>query len=397
MKGKFRILIVDDEDNILRSLSSMMADCSGQTYQVSLDTATNNRLALQRFKDIPFDLVSLDMNMPDFDGQQNVLAGIQLLEALREIDPTLPLIILSGEDESTIRTMLQAKNLENYDVFLKNKSSGTELCRKVSALLHESEIGLLAAGETEPHYFKRQDMVNLQAVVSSIEANGEAHISIIEREDTLPDLAGQHWRGIGSYGLLRQEPVDVVGVRDNRLVVISSSEITFLEDFYRNKILTLRSDLNGLTGKVVDFKPDANRIGVEISSAPAYLTAKKFWRATADTKDPLPIGTEVDILGETSGRLNIRRSQTWIANNQGEEFEIVKSTVVGLIGKVVRPLDEENNGRIEIVSENAPDPLGTMHWQVLPFDKQLYIPGELVEVVGVHNKKLLVQEHHTDK
>lgn len=391
MRNRFRILIVDDEDNILRSISRMLQDYSADT-----DTAIGNTQALNRFKQIPYDLAILDMNMPDFDGQPNKLAGIKLLEKLREIDPLLPIIILTGEDEATIKTMLKAKNLEIVDAFFKNSpGAGRELCQKVDDLLNESEVALRTAGETEPVFFKRKDILNLQGVVGKIEKKCEGQIFIKANEAVLPGLLDTPWLARAGYGPLREEPVDIIGVQDNKFVVIGSDKTVFVRDFYRNEILVHKNDLEGLVGEVVNVDERMKRHGVRITSsnAPEYLTSKKYWQAVTDDNTFLQIYTEVDILGERGERLSIRPHQTLIRNSKGQEVEVTKAQLGGLIGKVVHPIDEEEQGDILIISEEAPEILTEGGWQATSSEGIIFIPGERVEVLATKDKKLLVREY----
>lgn len=419
MRGQYRILIVDDDDdNILRNISRMLRD-----YSVSTDTATNNQYALNGFQQIPYDLAILDMDMPDFDGEPNPVAGINLLEKLRNIDDTLPVIILTGEDEVTIRTMLKARDIKNVDVFLKNSpGAGHELYNKVQALLNESEVSVLAMGETRPNFFKRKDFVNLQGVVSSIENDDgfdraeawervfyeegvvsktendrEGHVFIIEREGILPTLIDRHWLAKAGYGELRAEPVDIVGVRDNKFVVIGSNNVLFLRDFYRNEVLVHKNHLENLVGKIVDVKNSMKRLEVRITSsnAPEYLTSKRSWQAVTDDNTLLPMHTEVDVLGEKGGKLRVRPHQTLILNEKGEEIPITEEFLNELIGRVVKPIDEAEKGTISIISEQASDILKSGHWQAISGDETIFIPGEKVEVFGVKDKKLLVREYIT--
>lgn len=388
MRGQFRILIVDDEDNFLRSISRMLQDKSFST-----DTASNNEQALNRFRQIPYDMVIVDMNMPDFDGEPNKLAGIKLVERLREIDVTLPTIILTGEDDATIRTMLAAKKLQHIDIFLKNLSSGDELVHKIDQLLKESEITLLAAGVAEPVSFKRTAILNLQGVVSRIDGDS-GQVFIIEREGVLPRLIGHYWLAKAGYGQLREEPVDIIGVQANRFVVTGTDNIVFLRDFYRNNILAHKKDLQNLVGEIVDVNEQLKRHGVQITSGhtPEYLASKRYWQAITDADSLLPMYSEVDILGERDGKLRIRLHQTLILDENGVEAEVTEAHVSGLLGKVVTPIDEDDQGTLQIISDQTPDVLGGARWQATTSDEMIFIAGERVEVVGIKDKKLLVAE-----
>ncbi|MCB0208831.1 MAG: response regulator [Anaerolineae bacterium] len=397
MRGQYRILIVDDDDNILRNISRMLRD-----YSASIDTATNNPYAFTIFQQMPYDLAILDMNMPDFDGEPNALAGINLLKKLRTLDDTLPVIILTGEEEVKIKTMLKASDIKNVDIFLKNSpGAGDELYDKVKTLLNESEVSILATGESRPNFFKRKDFVNLQGVVSSIESdhqakNGdEGHIFIIEGAGVSPSLLDRHWPAKGAYGKLRAEPVDIIGIRNNKFVVIGSNHMLFLHDFYRNKVLVHKNHLKNLVGKVVEVKDKMNRLEVRITSsnAPEYLTSKRSWQAVTDDDTLLPLHTEVDILGEKGGKLRVRPHQTMILNEQGQEVPITEEILNDLIGKVVKPIDEADKGTILIISEQASDAIKNVYWQAIADDELIFIPGENVKVAGVKEKKLLIREY----
>ena len=394
MRGQFRILIVDDEDTILRSIPSMLRD-----YSADIDTASDNNQALSRFQKAPYDLVSLDMNMPDFDGEPNPVAGINLLEKLREIDDTLPAIILTGEDEITIRSMLNAKNMKNVDVFLKNSpGADRELIGKVGKLLDECEVSIQAVGEAEPSLFSRKDIVSLQGVVSSLGSDREGHVFIEERDGYLPEIMGRHWLAQAAYSDLRAEPVDIIGVRDNSFVVVGSNSVLFLRDYYRNNILVHKRDLEGLVGEVVSVDERTNRNGIRITSsnAPEYLTSKKSWQAISENSELLPLQTQVDILGESGGRLIIKPHQISILNEHGQEVSISKAEINNLLGRVAEPIDEDECGAISIISEQASDIIKDGYWQAKSLDEMVYIPGEIVEVFEVRDKKLIVREHIAD-
>ncbi len=83
MKEK-SILLVDDEDIIRDSMSS---DLRGANFQVS--AASCGADAIELFKNDSFDLVVTDLMMEGMD-------GIQVLEQVKEIDPEIAVIILTG-------------------------------------------------------------------------------------------------------------------------------------------------------------------------------------------------------------------------------------------------------------------------------------------------------------
>lgn len=95
------ILIVDDQEDIRRSLRGILED---EGYQVLTADNGNDALALAR-EEAP-DLVLLDIWMPGLD-------GIQTLERLKNLLPDLTVVMMSGH--GTIETAVKATKLGAYD------------------------------------------------------------------------------------------------------------------------------------------------------------------------------------------------------------------------------------------------------------------------------------------
>ena len=85
-KGTERILLIDDEDPIVRMEKQMLERLG---YDVTERTSSVE--ALEAFRDSPgkFDLVITDMTMPN-------MTGVQLSQILLEIRPDIPIIICTG-------------------------------------------------------------------------------------------------------------------------------------------------------------------------------------------------------------------------------------------------------------------------------------------------------------
>lgn len=93
-----RILLVDDEPNIREALRDYLAAID--EHQVV--TAASGAEALEHFNRDSFDCAFLDLKMPG-------MTGIELLARLRKIDPTLPVVIMTGFPslDAAIDTMRQ--------------------------------------------------------------------------------------------------------------------------------------------------------------------------------------------------------------------------------------------------------------------------------------------------
>lgn len=81
-----KILIVDDEPDILLILHSILSESDGD-YEIT--SASSGEEALQVFRRESFDLVVTDMKMPRMD-------GLELLQRIRELDESTEVIILTG-------------------------------------------------------------------------------------------------------------------------------------------------------------------------------------------------------------------------------------------------------------------------------------------------------------
>ena len=96
-----RILLVDDERLVRRSMEKTLLRGG-----FDVDTAENVveglalfEEALEDDEDGPFDIAILDLNMPNFEGVEDSNAGLKLLTKLLEIDPGLPVVVLTAFDE----------------------------------------------------------------------------------------------------------------------------------------------------------------------------------------------------------------------------------------------------------------------------------------------------------
>jgi len=101
-----RILVVDDEPNMLRLLKTILMDKTG--YEV---TTTNNPLEVSKLlQEDHYDLVVTDLKMPLVD-------GIDLIGIVKNIEPTIPIIVITAY--GTIETAEEAIQKGAYDFITK--------------------------------------------------------------------------------------------------------------------------------------------------------------------------------------------------------------------------------------------------------------------------------------
>src|SRR5688500_6243746 len=80
-----RLLVVDDQPEITQHIKALVEKKT--RYQV--ETCNNPRLAIEKLRESTFNLVISDINMPD-------MSGIDLLKSIKNIDPGIEVILLTG-------------------------------------------------------------------------------------------------------------------------------------------------------------------------------------------------------------------------------------------------------------------------------------------------------------
>ncbi|HUS03210.1 MAG TPA: sigma-54 dependent transcriptional regulator [Chitinophagaceae bacterium] len=99
------ILIIDDEKSIRKTLTEIL---SYEGYKI--DEASDGEEGLKKFKEKTYDLILCDIKMPKLD-------GIEFLEKAKQINPDVPIIIISGH--GNIETAVEAVKKGAYDYISK--------------------------------------------------------------------------------------------------------------------------------------------------------------------------------------------------------------------------------------------------------------------------------------
>lgn len=86
----FRVVVIDDEPLILRSIKNAIEE-TDQSFKV-VGTATDGEHGLKIIESINPDVVFVDICMP-------VMSGLEMVEKLRDINPDIGVVILSGYQE----------------------------------------------------------------------------------------------------------------------------------------------------------------------------------------------------------------------------------------------------------------------------------------------------------
>src|SRR3990172_11746714 len=87
MKSDGHILIIDDEASLRQTLARIL-----QRTGLEVTTAANGKTGLALVYEHPFDLVYLDIRMPD-------MSGLEVLKTIHEKLPELPVILFTAQPD----------------------------------------------------------------------------------------------------------------------------------------------------------------------------------------------------------------------------------------------------------------------------------------------------------
>jgi YesN/AraC family two-component response regulator len=96
-----RVLLVDDEPMVWRTLNRML----GKNWV--LDTASDTVEAVRVFREHKFQIVVADYDMPGHD-------GIWLLKMVRQINPKVKRVLLSGHDLPGIDELIKSGVIHHF-------------------------------------------------------------------------------------------------------------------------------------------------------------------------------------------------------------------------------------------------------------------------------------------
>lgn len=131
-----RILIVDDESSILKSLRRLLTltPCGGSGGEkLDIDCFADPQEALRKARHTVYDLVLSDYRMPGMD-------GVQFLKAVREMQPGAARLILSGYAD--LNGLIGAINEAQITRFIAKPWNDYELISAIGQALALREVTL---------------------------------------------------------------------------------------------------------------------------------------------------------------------------------------------------------------------------------------------------------------
>jgi two-component system, OmpR family, alkaline phosphatase synthesis response regulator PhoP len=166
----FSILLVEDEENLQEALK-LNLELEGYEVSSSYDGAD----ALHQFQQEHFDLIILDVMLPELD-------GISVCETIRLSNNEVPILILSARNSSADRVLGLKKGADDY---LTKPFNLEELLLRVNKLIRKSEQMAIKKPLPEVYKFGNNE-IDFKALECSNKK--EKNISLSKREGMLLKL-----------------------------------------------------------------------------------------------------------------------------------------------------------------------------------------------------------------
>jgi two-component system KDP operon response regulator KdpE len=131
VSGSGRILVVDDEPNILNTLAPLL-----RSHGYDVSTAANGRSAMEAVAAAPPDLMILDLGLPDMDGV-DVCAGVRARTAL-------PILVLSARGREADKVRALDAGADDY---VTKPFGADELLARVRAALRRADAAVAPAAQ----------------------------------------------------------------------------------------------------------------------------------------------------------------------------------------------------------------------------------------------------------
>jgi two-component system response regulator YesN len=140
---EYTLILVDDEAQVR---SSIRRNTPWNDYGFSVIGEANNGVeAIELVEDLKPDVIITDIRMPYLD-------GIELIKQIREIQPTITIIILSGYDEFTYAQTAIHYNVKEYILKPVSKNDFCELLERTKKMLDENYLKINNINVLEDKY-----------------------------------------------------------------------------------------------------------------------------------------------------------------------------------------------------------------------------------------------------
>ena len=128
---KILIFLVDDDALFLKSLEIEFSD----NTESDLKTFSTGELCLEKISQNP-DVVILDYHLDSID--KHAVNGLETLDRIKDINPLIPVIILSSQDK--IEVAVNCMKHQAFDYIVKSETAFIRLQKAITTIFHYQKI-----------------------------------------------------------------------------------------------------------------------------------------------------------------------------------------------------------------------------------------------------------------
>src|SRR5918992_1196717 len=172
-----RILLVEDNIGDAGLLRAAFSEVSTRNFSFRLVHADRVTHALACLTEEPFDLVLLDLSLPDARGMETIVL-------VRNAAPSLPIVIMNGLDDEN--AAIEAIRHGAQDYLVKGQVDSAVLVRSIRCAIERKRI------ESQLHYLRNRDAVLREvnvALTSTLDLKSVLDVLLGKIADMFPNFA----------------------------------------------------------------------------------------------------------------------------------------------------------------------------------------------------------------
>ena len=130
-KNKIKVFVVDDDAIYLKLVEIEFL----QYPDFKLETYSTGQICIENLSHAP-DLIILDYHLDGID--KNAMNGIQTLDAIKAINPGIPVVMLSAQDK--IEVAINCMHHKAFDYIVKNETAFLRLQKVITTILDTQKL-----------------------------------------------------------------------------------------------------------------------------------------------------------------------------------------------------------------------------------------------------------------
>lgn len=163
METKSKILLIEDEESLAKGLEYNLIL---EGYEV--DWADNGKSGLEKFNEIEFDLIILDIMLPFID-------GFEVAKSIREVDPQMPILMLTARVDAKDKVAGLEHGADDY---MTKPFNLDELLLRIRGMLRR-KAWYKTVSNTIPLYTFGNNRIDFQKLIGE---NREKKIQLTQKE-----------------------------------------------------------------------------------------------------------------------------------------------------------------------------------------------------------------------